>query len=589
MLHRTNDILFPKILESETYNTWFPILENYATGLTEEKKQWMSKLGHIQMENVNEDSSFGTAGMTTLTNTPGLGSPSFGSTLGGQANFHSGSYGSGDKWMSPLAISLQVAAKTVGFDVVNVIPISAPTGMVYYLDYIYADGKLDGTGNDNPLLFKIQTPSTFTPTKGAYYIATSNSSVANGATIDGANAARLQYVGRTRIEGYAIFKLLGTGTSTANVVTDTTTLKLADIFDGSATLLPSTDGTTATTGNTSNTYAVTGTADYVRAFEDQVYGFSNGEGGIDNVTFDGNFIDGQSLYEGALRGEAEAQQWKNMGVRIQSKNIETKTLKTAISITQEQMQDMKRQHGFDIVAKSESALVNELSQNINKNILARLYAMGWENHYNAYNAEGINYNLALEPTYTSATSVSYIGNGGDSRSLTVPVYQNYSGSTSSFENQETIQRRIVSKILGASDIIQQRGRRGPANFIVTNIQVASALRNASGYTFAPFSNTLKQTGGNLYPAGEIAGMTLYVDPNMKNTDTRVLVGRKGADDEPGLKFMPYLLGESVETISSVTMSPRIAVTSRFALVDYGRNPETQYFTFYVKTPTGGLV
>ena len=36
------------------------------------------------------------------------------------------------------------AAKTVGFDIVPTIPISAPTGMITYVDYQYADGKLDG-------------------------------------------------------------------------------------------------------------------------------------------------------------------------------------------------------------------------------------------------------------------------------------------------------------------------------------------------------------------------------------------------------------------------------------------------------------
>jgi hypothetical protein len=83
-------------------------------------------------------------------------------------------------------------------------------------------------------------------------------------------------------------------------------------------------------------------------------------------------------------------------------------------------------------------------------------------------------------------------------------------------------------------------------------------------------------------------MTVYVDQNMRFSDTRILVGRKGGDDEPGLKFMPYMMAESIQTISEGTMSPKIAVKSRYALVEAGFHPETLYFTFYVQTPVGGL-
>jgi hypothetical protein len=84
-------------------------------------------------------------------------------------------------------------------------------------------------------------------------------------------------------------------------------------------------------------------------------------------------------------------------------------------------------------------------------------------------------------------------------------------------------------------------------------------------------------------------MTVYVDPNMAWSDNRVLVGRKGADEEPGLKYMPYMLAETIQTVAEGTMSPKVAVKSRYALVEAGFHPETMYFTFFVATPAGGLV
>jgi hypothetical protein len=72
---------------------------------------------------------------------------------------------------------------------------------------------------------------------------------------------------------------------------------------------------------------------------------------------------------------------------------------------------------------------------------------------------------------------------------------------------------------------------------------------------------------------------------MKYDDTRILVGRKGADEEPGLKFMPYLMAESIQTIAEGTMAPKLAVKSRYALVEAGFHPETQYITFLVNLKT----
>ena len=58
--------------------------------------------------------------------------------------------GSGDKFPSLLPLAIQVAAKTVGFDIVPVIPMSGPTGVLSYLDYVYAGGKLSGTDSVSP-------------------------------------------------------------------------------------------------------------------------------------------------------------------------------------------------------------------------------------------------------------------------------------------------------------------------------------------------------------------------------------------------------------------------------------------------------
>jgi hypothetical protein len=72
------------------------------------------------------------------------------------------------------------------------------------------------------------------------------------------------------------------------------------------------------------------------------------------------------------------------------------------------------------------------------------------------------------------------------------------------------------------------------------------------------------------------------------SDNRILIGRKGADEEPGLKFCVYLMAESMQTIAEGTMSPKIAVKSRYALVEAGFHPQTMYTTLHIDLPTGGI-
>ena len=157
----------------------------------------------------------------------------------------------------------------------------------------------------------------------------------------------------------------------------------------------------------------------------------------------------------------------------------------------------------------------------------------------------------------------------------------------SAENLHTRQRRIGSKVLAAANLIQVTGRRGRPTWIVTNAQVATALQDVSGYVVAPIVNNFAQDGSqNLYMSGTIAGLKVYVDPYMDWDDTRICVGRKGNGNEPGVIIMPYILADQVSITAEGTMAPKMLVNSRFAIVDAGFYPETQYFTLTVGSEFG---
>ena len=162
--------------------------------------------------------------------------------------------------------------------------------------------------------------------------------------------------------------------------------------------------------------------------------------------------------------------------------------------------------------------------------------------------------------------------------------------SSSFENLTTRQRRIMSRILAAANLIQVTGRRGRPTWIVTNAQVATALQDCSGYVVAPFVNGMAQDGSkDLYMAGSVAGLKVYVDPYMTWDDTRICVGRKGNGNEPGAIFMPYILADQVSITAEGTMAPKMLINSRYAIVDAGFFPETMYYTFIVDSPEFGFI
>lgn len=559
--------------EAKIHETWSPIIESQTGIKDREKLNWLSKYCHYHT--LNESTAYQTLGAT-----PGMGGVATGNTLGtGSAGFYTGATGSGDKFPSLLPLAIQVAAKTVGFDIVNVIPMSGPAGVLTYLDYVYAGGTISGSGA-TPDVIEINAGLI---NNAAYVVGTTYWGVSFDPYTASASgyAAKLTYVGKSRISGFPIFRVVGvytdvTDSGYAHTLTASTSVTIAQVFDGGAFIVADEGGAPNNDNLATVKVAVTASATLVNALENHIHGFS-GAGPTDADNWQGDLIDGTKEYEPMSRGTGESTYYRVMGLKAYTKFVEATTYQVAASITTEQIQDLNRQYGIDVVAMVENALVNEITQSINKHILSRAFALGWSNNdeFETVMGETLNFSLATSGTLTA----SYIGKAGTS--LTVPVNTFYLVNSTGFENLSTVQRRVVSKILAAGNIIASRGRRGPANFVVTNAHVATALSDVAQFTFAPMANTINQNNGSLYPIGTLAGMTVYVDPNMEWNDTRVLVGRKGTDEEPGLKFMPYLMAEPIQTISEGTMSPKIAVKSRYALVEAGQLPQTMYYTFYI--------
>jgi hypothetical protein len=474
---------------------------------------------------------------------------------GTKAGYGASVSGSGDKFPSLLPVAIQVAAKTIGFDLVGVVPMDSPVGFLPYLDYVYQGGNVDKqyepflvklTGAASGLLTAITTAGGAGTIFGI-----------DGATSSGTDDLIIQFVGRSRVDGTPIFKVISS--------IDSASFTIQDYMVGSPVLKAVSaisSGAYAVTGSALFTFATTEKFELVSALENHISGFTSlsdtewtGTGSTEATDVDGPFLGStgsQANFGGMTRATAEVSKFRQMGLRMFTKFIEAKGDQVAISATVEQIQDLNRVWNFDVISMLENVAVNELAQSINKKLVDRVLNLG-KTH-----------KTALEAVE---------GSGICTLDLTV-------GSTG-FENISTLQRRVVTKILEMANLIYHRGRFGAGTYIVTNGRVASALADVAGYSFAPFNNDLPSTPGQLYPAGKVHGLTIYVDPNLSFGDNRIHIGRKGADEEPGVKFLPYIMAESLQTIAEGTFSPKIGMKSRYAITEAGWHPETQYITMEV--------
>ena len=423
----------------------------------------------------------------------------------------------------------------------------SPVGFLPYLDYVYQGGNIDT--QYEPFLIKLSSAVNAGITINDYI---------QGDTGNTGAAFKFQYVGKSRVDGLPILKVIqgGTTDSSTTTVADAVTALDNVTYTGSRT-----DTGNSATGTTAEPWKGFGgsngmTVTLVSALENHISGFTTvSDADYATTAFDGPFLGAtgsQSNFDGMKRETAEVSKFRQMGLRMFTKFIEAKGDQVAISATVEQIQDLNRVWNFDVISMLENVAVNELAQSINKKLVDRVLTLG-----------------ATHKTALEAVE----GSGICTLNLTV-------GSTG-FENISTLQRRVVTKILEMANLIYHRGRFGAGTYIVTNGRVASALADVAGYSFAPFNNDLPSTPGQLYPAGKVHGLTIYVDPNLKFSDNRIHIGRKGADEEPGVKFLPYIMAESLQTIAEGTFSPKIGMKSRYAITEAGWHPETQYITLTV--------
>ena len=559
-----------RIDKQKAVKKWSPVLENM--GVTGERVDWMAEYAEFHSINENAYVNANIAGMGSVIAAQPSALAGQTSPLGTSTGNYGvgGSMGSGDVGQNLLPVAMKIAAQTIGLDLVAVKPSPGPKIDLLYVDFRYDDTR-DLDGNQRPQVFKLNA-SNLAAVKAELVLGLTSATPIITETTDGLSGGRiffnfgtasgfeysetviedasngfegvLEFLGFSRVDGFPIFRAYRQSNITGFTFDQKlNTFKPSDKMSGG-------DSAIKWIGNEE----VDGVqVELVSALEDHLPGFSanwnsSATGAAGDYPMDRDMDD--KRYAGVI------------GPKISSKTIAVGTIEVTSTLRRTEIEDIKANTGMDIVQKMESILVNELSQTISKQIVAKVFELGDLNRTSAPQRGGASI-FDLDTAYA-------VGN-------------NSPGG----ETTHAVQRKLITRIMHASNFIATEGRVGPAQYLVTNGGLAAALADITGYTINPVKS--KITGsGQLYPVGSIGDISIYVDPYMKYNDNRIVLGRKNNPDQPGIIFVPYLMAQSISIISEATFAPRMLLRSRYAVAEVGWFPQKQFMTIKV-TDVNGLL
>jgi len=596
--------------EDQAFEGWSELITE-STGVKDAGKlKWMSTMLQVNENlltesargNINE--SYGSQGPEAV---PGMGPVKFPGVGQNHGDIVSPGYskGSGDMPNQQLAIAMNVAAYTMGLELLPVIPMEFPSMMFGYLDSVYS-GNLDQNQEkqgESDIFIELSGDKSGTAA-GRYENLVKGDKVALAKTAAAGQAQATQsalygtFLGKHRINGNPIIKFDGavalTGGAAATEfafgdVTDVVPSTLLKIAAGAGSTWILVKGLSGANGEAiADIVAQTVAGDNLTVSGDLV---SAVDMHIPEFTKPGATYDGSEQYTSTReRGEDGTQ--NIVSLRMFSTSVEAGTQEVLAEITRTQLRDLAA-YGQDGMSQIYKTAQNELTQSLNKDILKTMFRMGVDSAAKLRNAQGVDFNLFIgDPAVNANKDLADFGltefkdlQGSDKFAEFTAVKN--AEANSSAENNATRSRRILTRILAASNLISLVGRHGAGDICVINGQLATAIQDVKGFNYLPFENQVGLNKKNLYSIGEVnGGIKVYVDPNMAWYDNRVLVGRRGTDQDPGLKAFIYTLGESLETISETSMAPKVVVTSRYALVPAGFHPQAQYITFGVSNDFG---
>jgi hypothetical protein len=242
------------------------------------------------------------------------------------------------------------------------------------------------------------------------------------------------------------------------------------------------------------------------------------------TAYSGSTVTGRASSTSSLEG----QPGNRINVQILKQVVEAKTRKLSARWTFEAAQDAQSMHGLDIEAEIMAALAQEITVEIDQEILGSLRGL-------------------------SATDYAY-----DQAAV--------SGTATFVGDEHAALAVLVNR---AANLIAQRTRRGAGNWAVVSPAALTVLQSATTSAFARTTEGTFEAPTNTKFVGTLNGaMRIYVDSYASDSQA-VLVGYKGSSEADAAAFYcPYIpLMSSGVVLDPSTFEPVVGFMTRYGYVE----------------------
>ena len=240
-------------------------------------------------------------------------------------------------------------------------------------------------------------------------------------------------------------------------------------------------------------------------------------------------------YSGATTGKAastaalEGESGNKLSIQILKQTVEAKSRKLSARWTFEAAQDAQSMHGIDVEAEIMAALAQEITAEIDQEVLASLSTLA--------GTAGSTYNQA-----TVSGTATFVGD--EHAALAVLI------------NRE-------------ANKIAQRTRRGAGNWAVVSPFALTILQSATTSAFARTTEGTFEAPTNTKMVGTLNNaMKVYVNTYAADT-APVLIGYKGASESDAAAFYcPYIpLMSSGVVLDPTSFEPTVSFMTRYGYVE----------------------
>ena len=235
-----------------------------------------------------------------------------------------------------------------------------------------------------------------------------------------------------------------------------------------------------------------------------------------------------SGYTGNNTATMEGTGGKQISVQILKQAVEAKTRKLQARWTFESAQDAQAMHGIDVEAEIMAALAQEITAEIDQEILLSLSTLA-----------------ATEYTYNQAT---------------------VSGTATFVGDEHAALAVLINRV---ANLIAQRTRRGAGNWAVVSPASLTVLQSATTSAFARTTEGTFEAPTNTKFVGTLNGaMRVFVNSYAQDTAS-VLVGYKGTSEADAAAFYcPYIpLMSSGVVLDPSTFEPVVSFMTRYGFVE----------------------